>query len=123
MPYISWDEYRNFRALASVYDHFQSEKPQPALQDHTSHRQTTEAALAQFLTPRSGRSLHPRRTLDQFYYSSLIDTSSRDRDQTTSRWTGSSVGAEGHTSAADDSLLMMIDQVWCWVFDESEFVT
>jgi hypothetical protein len=120
MPYINWDEYGKYSALAKVYDRFSNGKAQQPPVAATSKRQMTEVALEQYLTPQSGRSLHPRRTLDQFYYSSLIDTSIRDQDQTTSKWTGSGVGTEGHTSASDDSLVMMVDQLWCWVLDESK---
>lgn len=75
-----------------------------------------EDFLAQYLHKDS---LHPRRTLDQFYYGSLNDTSSRDRDQVISKWTGSIVGNDGRAAAVDDSLMIMIDQLWCWVLDDS----
>ena len=62
---------------------------------------------------------YPRRTLDQFYYPALGDTSARDADQTISKWTGSGFGRHGRASAAPDSLLIMVDQLWCWVLDNS----
>jgi hypothetical protein len=65
--------------------------------------------------------LHPRRTLDQYYYSSLKDTTVRDSDQTISKWTGSGcIDLGGRAAAGADSLLIMIDQLWCWVLDDSE---
>jgi hypothetical protein len=39
--------------------------------------------------------IHPRRTLVQFYYSSLSNTERRDKDQTISKWTGPEVVEEG----------------------------
>ncbi|PVH96135.1 hypothetical protein DM02DRAFT_632249 [Periconia macrospinosa] len=59
--------------------------------------------------------LHPRRTLD--HYSFLVDTTVRDADQSTSKGTGNN-GQEGGSIAEDDSRLIIIDQLWCWVLDE-----
>lgn len=69
--------------------------------------------------------LHPRRTLDQFYYPALTDTSTRDADQTISKWsgTGGNQATEGKSRATGDSLLIMVDQLWCWVVDESMLPT
>jgi hypothetical protein len=61
---------------------------------------------------------HPRRTLDQFYYPALDDTSIRDADQTISKWSGKDVDKDGKLKATHDSLLVMVDQLWCWVVDE-----
>ncbi|KAK3294459.1 uncharacterized protein B0H64DRAFT_188360 [Chaetomium fimeti] len=66
----------------------------------------------------SPKPLHPRRTLDQFYYSSLWNTSTRDSDQTISKWTGTGVEPGGRQRAASSSRLIMVDQLWCWVLDE-----
>lgn len=49
-------------------------------------REKLERAL--FPELKSESSLHPRRTLDQFYYSSLSHIATRDADQTVSKWTG-----------------------------------
>lgn len=62
---------------------------------------------------------HPRRTLDQFYYPALNDTSDRDADQTISKWSGKKLPPNGRDKAVDDSLLIMVDQLWCWVLDDS----
>jgi hypothetical protein len=76
----------------------------------------------QKLTPQTVHGLtdssHPRRTLDQFYYPALDDTSSRDADQTVSKWSGKDLGRDGRQQAVDDSLLVLVDQLWCWVVDE-----
>jgi hypothetical protein len=55
--------------------------------------------------------LHPRRTLDQFYYSHLPDTSERDGDQTVTRMTAGDPGGPK---------LIMVDQLWMWIIDESK---
>lgn len=59
------------------------------------------------------------RTLDQFYYPALDDTSARDKDQTISKWSGTPLDKNGRDEAADDSLVIMVDQFWCWIIDES----
>jgi hypothetical protein len=64
--------------------------------------------------------VHPRRTLDQFYYPSLTDTNARDADQTVSKWSGSMDAQRNLDRAADDSLIIMADQLWIWMIDESE---
>jgi hypothetical protein len=60
-----------------------------------------------------------RRTLDQFYYPALEDTSDRDKDQTISKWTGTPLKQNGRDKAATDSAMIMVDQFWCWIIDES----
>jgi hypothetical protein len=79
--------------------------------------------------------LHPRRTLDQSYYSALKDTGTRDRDQVVYRATTPA----GHDCAdiVDEKdpwqkcrqcqedvkkvpRLVMVDQLWLWILDESE---
>jgi hypothetical protein len=64
-----------------------------------------------------------KKNLDQFYYSSLNDTTTRDADQTMSKWTGAGLTQDGRISAAQDSLMIMVDQIWCWVVDERKLLT
>lgn len=54
--------------------------------------------------------LHIRRTLDQFYFHTLDDTSARDCDQVVHRGTR---GAKDHTR------IIMVDQLWLWILDDS----
>lgn len=49
--------------------------------------------------------LHPRRTLDQFFYHG-IDTSARDRDQVVWRYC---------KSRNQDLKVYMVDQLWLWI--------
>jgi hypothetical protein len=57
--------------------------------------------------------LHIRRTLDQSYYCTLEDTSERDRDQVIYRAT------KGSNKKAR---IVMVDQLWMWILDESELI-
>ncbi|KAJ8128035.1 hypothetical protein O1611_g5601 [Lasiodiplodia mahajangana] len=67
--------------------------------------------------------LHPRRTLDQFFYPSIYNTADRDADQTLSKWTGNDLDRDGRRRAEDDSLLILIDQLWCWVLDDYTIIS
>jgi len=57
--------------------------------------------------------LHIRRTLDQFYYWTVIDTTSQDKNQVVCHGTRSSSdpGATGR--------VVMVDQLWMWILDRS----
>lgn len=48
--------------------------------------------------------LQPRRTLDQYFYTHLENTSLRDKDQVVYRYT-------------ERSKIFMVDQLWLWVLD------
>ena len=89
------------------------------IQGPNTERAKMERVLAREYTD-GEKPLHPRRTLDQFYYSSLRNTSTRDSDQTISKWTGIGVEQGGRQSAHSSSRLIMVDQLWCWVLDESK---
>jgi hypothetical protein len=83
--------------------------------------------------------LHPRRTLDQSYYWTLKDTCSRDRDQVVYRDSAPNRNLlhyrhvkknpkkEGDPTCAQctDNVkkvprVVMVDQLWMWILDESE---
>ncbi len=72
--------------------------------------------------------LHPRRTLDQFYYGALKNTGTRDRDQVVYRETTPeqhkcNVKYESCNQCGEDirkvPRLVMVDQLWLWILDES----
>ena len=56
-------------------------------------------------------SLHPRRSLDQFFYSSLQDTRQRDEDQVVSKSTKESRGGPK---------MIMVDQLWLWLVESHD---
>lgn len=60
--------------------------------------------------------LHPRRTLEQYYYWTAEDTTQRDRQQVIYRATR----MRNDTEAIPR--VVMVDQLWMWILDESEFV-
>ncbi|KAH7309885.1 hypothetical protein B0I35DRAFT_440765 [Stachybotrys elegans] len=62
--------------------------------------------------------LHVRRTLDQYYFSTLDDTSERDRDQVVYRETRGSRSLHSRTAR-----VVMVDQLWLWILDDNTIIT
>lgn len=116
---MNWDTYGRFCTLRQSYtDSMQHDSPQTLSGSSTStDAEKMEYSLSSDLRKESP--LHPRRTLDQFYYGSLNDTSSRDADQVISKWANLKSGNDGRETAESESLMIMIDQLWCWVLDNS----
>lgn len=99
---------------------------------------TDEKIIGHYLMGRSP--LHPRRTLDQSYYWTLRDTRSRDRDQVVYRGTAPSHKLIHHhcpdkfterqrgepgceqcqQNAKKVARVVMVDQLWMWILDESK---
>jgi len=71
--------------------------------------------------------LHPRRTLDQYYYRALKCTGTRDRDQVIYRETtpeqhecdGPWTCAQCKDDVRKVPRIVMVDQLWLWILDES----
>ena len=59
--------------------------------------------------------LHIRRTLDQYYFATLDDTSQRDKDQVVYR--GTKAGRSLHSR---NTRVVMVDQLWLWILDDSQ---
>jgi hypothetical protein len=64
----------------------------------------------------SEKPLHLRRTLDQFFYTNIRDTSDRDHDQVLSKY-----GPEGDKVGFRP--ILMVDQLWLWVLGGETVVT
>ncbi|XDG07332.1 hypothetical protein ABKA04_006947 [Annulohypoxylon sp. FPYF3050] len=95
---------------------------------------TEECLITEYL--HKSPPLHPRRTLDQFYYSSLRSTKTRDRDQVVYRATCLAPPHQGclvnvsrrkcHTCQRESQKvprLIMVDQLWLWVLDDKTIIT
>lgn len=66
-------------------------------------------------------SLHPRRTLDQFYYYMLENTETRDKSQVIQSWAERQHQSHGRpTLNMQESYVMMADQLWLWIINDSE---
>ncbi|RYP79475.1 hypothetical protein DL770_006656 [Monosporascus sp. CRB-9-2] len=62
--------------------------------------------------------LHVRRTLDQYYFVTLDDTSQRDKDQVVYRGTKA-----GHSLHSRSTRVVMVDQLWLWILDDNTIIT
>jgi len=96
---------------------------------------TDEKLLKEYLS--AIPALHPRRTLDQSYYWTLEDSSGRDRDQVVYRATAPSPGLHykfrkhgnhpRYDQCSENVLktprLVMVDQLWMWILDDSKSST
>jgi hypothetical protein len=58
--------------------------------------------------------LHPRRSLDQYYYHMLDDTMARDEDQVVDRWARRKA-QKLDSDKRSDTFVLMVDQLWLWV--------
>ncbi|KAK8071235.1 hypothetical protein PG997_011438 [Apiospora hydei] len=61
--------------------------------------------------------LHIRRTLDQYYFVTLDDTTHRDKDQVVYR------GTLDKTLNRTQSRVVMVDQLWLWILDDNTIIT
>ncbi|KAI1390408.1 uncharacterized protein F4822DRAFT_401845 [Hypoxylon trugodes] len=92
---------------------------------------TEESLITEYLHKDQQAPLHPRRTLDQFYYSSLRSTKTRDRDQVVYRATCQAPPHEGcgrrclicRAESRKVPRLIMVDQLWLWVLDDNTIIT
>ncbi|RDL39424.1 uncharacterized protein BP5553_03764 [Venustampulla echinocandica] len=92
----------------------------------------TNGLYQQYLRPGEEKGIHTSRSIDQYYYSSLADTSRRDADQVvrryqTRKWEEEAEHNHGSNSKTpdDDSNFQMgmVDQLWLWVIDDKTVVT
>jgi hypothetical protein len=64
------------------------------------------------------KTLHESRTLDQFYYHSLENTTQRDEDQVVTRYINK-IKKETPLNSNGETAILRVDQVWLWVIDDS----
>lgn len=62
--------------------------------------------------------MHIRRTLDQYYYHTMKDTTERDEDQVVYRY-AKKMWPEEHESVHN---ILMVDQLWLWILDGGKLV-
>ena len=84
--------------LAKVFEEMDCESDERLLRDHV----------------KAEPPLHIRRTLHQYYFATLDDTSQRDKDQVVHR---------GTKSGRSNTRVVMVDQLWLWILDDSRSPT
>ena len=58
--------------------------------------------------------IHVRRSLDQSYYSTLVDTSTRDKDQVVQKY-----ARKKFNKNDTECPMLMVDQCWLWILGGS----
>ena len=105
MPYIHWElqvdqqERHNMIQAMSRNERYRRKKD-------LSRTQSTELSLLETHLD-TDRPLHIRRTLDQYFYTSLKSTTARDDDQVVYRYAKKELGI-----GVDELPIMMVDQLW-----------
>ncbi|KAK8067584.1 hypothetical protein PG996_006696 [Apiospora saccharicola] len=109
-------------AMFMPYLHYETDESRQKMMDAIKIVSSASNASSQDKTPDTmlleaylnrKPSLHPRRTLDQFFYRG-IDTSARDRDQVVYRY------CEDH---GHERKVFMVDQLWVFVLNKDLIIT
>ncbi|KAI1382956.1 ankyrin repeat-containing domain protein [Hypoxylon trugodes] len=129
MPYLHWERREEFQKLKKITDEKEKILKQrertktPSQYEEDSRKEAieeiersqgangTEKMYWMYLDEQ--HPLHPRRTLDQYYYHTLDDTSERDSDQTAARYYKAREKQFKNNDIKE--VLTMVDQLWMWV--------
>ncbi|KAK3170675.1 hypothetical protein OEA41_002757 [Lepraria neglecta] len=151
LPYLHWDSFGNLQKRADIIERRRKQAyARPVPEDVAKGKSLEHKLVWQYLT--LDRPIHCRRTLDQYGYPSLRNTSVRDRDQILYKRTRVEppqqsskepatkskapqlkaqpkqppAGQESLPSPSGDdeaAKVLMVDQLWLWIIDESTVVT
>ncbi|KAH9907232.1 hypothetical protein F4778DRAFT_721108 [Xylariomycetidae sp. FL2044] len=110
LPYLHWDSFECFKRRSK----YMEDTGRGAMTEMPDDLSDSSKSLFRAIRDDENKafSLHPRRTLDQYFYSSLPDTAYRDSDQVVYRMTGDSRGGRK---------LVMVDQLWLWFLSFQNF--
>lgn len=116
MPFLHWEQVQHYKHLKEKIDEIKASQSS----GHTRDKRTISARqeahcqdmelLSKYLQADPDRPIHIRRTLDQYHYHTLSDTSRRDEDQTCIRHFNSQKGVK-----KGQGIITMVDQLWMWV--------
>lgn len=127
MPYLHWDIEDELAKCKSFSSHLEAGRRKPK----KSETQNQSPTILPIATPSNTLSdqnvesdhslldaylydnhpLHMRRTLDQYYYHTLLSTEKRDSDQVISRYQD----RHNDESRKTPRIITMVDQLWLWV--------
>ena len=145
MPYLHWDTFKNMqKQSAMIKQRIQQAHARPVIQEVAESKSLEHKVIWQHLT--SDRPVHCRRTLDQYGYPSLRNTSVRDGDQILYKRTKpeadpqiskdaiiknklhsnrSLASRRSGTTNTDEfaARVLMVDQLWLWIMDSQTVIT
>ncbi|KAM0185744.1 hypothetical protein ACHAPI_012052 [Fusarium lateritium] len=125
---IGQEKHTKYMALYIPYLNFGPYQPDMSAHSHRDDAQF-ESTYEPIQSRRSRQIIHKRLTLDQYFYSVLDETNGRDGDQVLSKfvdfWSKKKLVAkyddDAPTATEGRQKTMVVDQLWAWVLDESEF--
>lgn len=123
MPYLHWELESEQQKLKRIMKEHKDNRLTKDEKHKRAHQDRIKNSLADEMLGETEKlywryldelhPLHPRRTLDQFYYHMLPDTDERDKDQTVTRY------YEAHRDDFESRglrpVLTMVDQLWMWM--------
>jgi hypothetical protein len=119
MPYLHWDTAAsNDKRSETIKWVTEGRQPgrKPAIPDEPEF--INSKLIAKYLEHgayhENGGNLHVRRSLDQFYYDTQIQTDERDKDQIVFKYT-----RNNEKALKKKPVVMMVDQLWVWVLEEA----
>ncbi|KAL6715262.1 hypothetical protein ACLMJK_007526 [Lecanora helva] len=152
LPYLHWDSFKSLQKRADIIRRRREQAhARPVAKDVASGRSMEHKLIWQYLT--SDRPLHCRRTLDQYGYPSLRNTTVRDADQILYKRTKADVDGgpvkesnirhkhrpflgrqsvasgysvdsnDGSLKSGDQAKVLMVDQMWLWIIDRNTVIT
>ncbi|KAL1635968.1 hypothetical protein SLS56_001320 [Neofusicoccum ribis] len=101
LPYLQWDSFNSFQKRAKE------------LKEVMDNRGSGKREISNRLGTHMGPFFHARRSLDQYFYTALDDTSARDADQVVMKRSGRMLPPE-------DRKMIMVDQLWLWILDQDD---
>ncbi|KAJ6177983.1 hypothetical protein N7519_008444 [Penicillium mononematosum] len=126
IPYLFW------KKCPAEFPHTTDERSVQLTETATA-TQTKMTDLSQ--TTQRREIFHDSLTLDQYYYSSLEDTTTRDKDQVLWRSTDSKLNPresksgrnvdllENRQTSDDRRKILIVNQLWLWILDEKTIIT
>ena len=143
LPYLHWDSFAAMQKRASVINQ-RREQPdaRPVVDDIARGKSLEHKIIWQYL--KSDRPIHCRRTLDQYGYPSLRNTSVRDGDQILYKRTKPDADTKTKDAPKQSKLhgqrskfnlqsnpsqdsgaakVLMVDQLWLWIVDNETVIT
>jgi hypothetical protein len=102
MPFIQQDTFHQTPQIGFVV------KQNNISQSKSTATHGPETGVSQ--TMQTYPDLHVRRTLDQYYYTTLKDTEERDKDQVIYR--------ELRRRKAEEPKIIVVDQLWLWILNK-----
>ena len=145
MPYLHWDTFRNLQKRAEIIKQRREQPHARPIARHVASGTSMEHKLIwQHLT--SDQPVHCRRTLDQYGYPTLRNTSGRDADQVLYKRTKpdadtrppkemstknkhqsrrAAAARQSSMPDANDAIakVLMVDQLWLWIVDDKTVIT